>query len=440
MCGVDRGRDGVGGDGVGQDDSGVEHEHPIHRKDTEDTLFTVGTPLGTNLDAYIDLPKDFHGDIERLRSRRGFDEGDTYRVLGSVSIASPAQLRLDSTDYPDWVVERYLQLPENLPTRVIDEAARVATGSTNPYDIALAYEAYLRTFEVDLTVPTTPARRDVVDYLLFDLRRGYFDYLSTAMTVMLRTHGVPARIAVGYALDPDDREGTTFSVRKNDAYSWVEVFFPSYGWIEFNPSGELLLGGNFRPSEQVSNGEYPEIPIGDPFLVEDLFNLPDLSPLGLLLEGRQQVGDGWAPWTLIWSLGGALLVIVLVTLGGRTYWVWGLRSLDGVPRQWAAIERLASWAGFQTPANESARQWGRRVGVELDHETAAVALSEAYEEARYGPPDLERIELNETSVPYQLLRNALLRHIFRLKSQRPLTTADEASPNTESREGGSAEP
>ena len=86
--------------------------------DDEDTLFSVGAPLGANIDSVTDLPETFAGDIERIRSQEELREGDRYRVAGSVSLASPDQLRADSANYPEWVRERYLQLPDDLPERV----------------------------------------------------------------------------------------------------------------------------------------------------------------------------------------------------------------------------------------------------------------------------------------------------------------------------------
>ena len=380
--------------------------------DDEDTLFSVGTPLGANIDSVVDLPETFQGDIERLRSQEDLQEGDRYRVAGSVSIARPDQLRADSANYPEWVRERYLQLPDDLPERVYTEAARVTEGVTNPYDLAKAIEAYLREFDVDMSVRATPARRDVVDFFLFDLERGYFDYFSTAMTVMLRTQGVPARVAVGYVLDPEDFEAGSFSVRKNDAYSWVEVYFPTYGWVDFNPSEELLLvgtglGGFLTNAE---NTEIPELPL-------------DLIPLGSLgVDGADALADLLAPvdfqrssgppWVAIWSVGGVLAAMAAASLGARVYWVWGLRGLSGMPRQWGGVERLAGWAGLRAEESETVRQWGERLGDALERSEEAAALSTAFEEARYGPPDLERTDAVETDQAYRALRNALASRLF----------------------------
>ena len=386
--------------------------------DDEETLFSIGTPLGANIDSIADLPETFPGDIERIRSQVDLQEGDRYRVAGTVSIASPNDLRADGVNYPDWVRERYLQLPDDLPDRVRDEAARVTEGVTNPYDLAKAIEAYILEFELDMGVRSAPSRRDAVDFFLFDLQRGYFDYFSTAMTVMLRTQGVPARVAVGYVLDPEDFAEGTFAVRKNDAYSWVEVYFPTYGWVDFNPSDELTLVGTTigdlidgTTEMEFLDVEFELIPIENPLADQGELLNQLLAPVEL----EREAGP---PWTIIWSVGGVAAALVIVSLGSRVYWVWGLRGLSGMPRQWGSIERLAGWAGLRADESETVRQWGERIGETLERPEEATALSTAFEEARYGPPDLERTDAEETGDAYRILRNALAARIFGRRAAR----------------------
>ncbi len=377
--------------------------------DDEEALFSTGTPLGANIDARADLPRSFAGDIERLRARDGFSNGDRYRVLGSVSLATPDQLRADSAAYPAWVRERYLQLPDDLPERVTAAATAAAeeAGAANPYDRTLAIQALLREFETDFGVPSAPSRRDAVDYLLFDLQRGYFDYFATAMTVMLRTQGVPARIAVGYLLDPEDFAADgSFSVRKDDAYSWVEAFFPTYGWVEFLPGEALVVlgeGPGLLTGE--ASGEFIELPL-DVLPLETLTGEDAELTLDELLTPFPS-GAAGPPRALFWGIGGALAALAAALLGGRLLWAWGLRGLRGMPRQWGGVERLAGWAGLRAADSESARRWGERLGEALGRPDEAEALSAAFEEARYGPPDLERTSADETADAYRALRNAL---------------------------------
>ncbi len=384
--------------------------------DGEETLFSVGTPLGANIDTVTDRPEAFAGDIERIRSQQDLVEGDRYRVAGSVSIASPNQLRADSANYPEWVRERYLQLPDDLPERVVVEAARVTEEVTNPYDLTVAIQDYIREFETDYSVRSAPSRRDVVDFLLFDLQRGYFDYFSTAMTVMLRTQGVPARVAVGYVLDPTDYLDGTFSVRKNDAYSWVEVYFPTYGWVEFNPSDDLILvDGALADILLAAEQELaPALPV-DILPIETILD-EGVIEFDEILTPTELERSAGPPWVIIWSVGGVLVVVLLFTSGTRLYWSWGLRGLSGVPRQWGGIEQLSRWAGLQADESETVRQWGNRLGDSLERPEEAAALSTAFEQTRYGPPDLDRSDEDASGEAYRALRNALAARIFGRRS------------------------
>lgn len=164
-----------------------------------------------------------------------------YRVESLVPVASPAQLRAAGTGYPDWIKNRYLALPDSVPNRVKSLAQEVTAGSATPYDRALALESYLRTFPYSLAVNAPPSQREVADYFLFDLKRGYCDYYATTMVVMARATGLPARLVVGYAPGKFDAAQSAFIVTEADAHSWVEVYFPNIGWIEFEPTASRPL-------------------------------------------------------------------------------------------------------------------------------------------------------------------------------------------------------
>jgi transglutaminase-like putative cysteine protease len=378
--------------------------------DGESVVLSAGTPLATNVSANVETPKGFDGDIERIESRRGLNAGDTYNSIGSESTATAEQLHAAGTDYPDWVKQRYLQVPKNLPQRVRDETQRVAGGATTPYGKAEAIEEYLRTFPYDLAVESPPAGRDTVDFLLFDLKRGYFDYQSTAMAVMLRTVGIPARVAVGYVLDPANAEETRYTIKKDAAYSWVEVFFPKYGWVNFNPTQDRPAGG---AGGAISGAafENPDIPSLDNLFGDDLEKpIPD-NITGALNETPVQTGQ--PPWTLIWSLVAALVVVAATFLAGRLTWNWGLGGLDARGRLWAKTQRLGRWARLGPAPAETAREWSRRMGDTIAMPDDAGRLADAYEEARYGRPDLQRVDDAEASSAYVRLRNTLLGTILR---------------------------
>ncbi len=162
-------------------------------------------------------------------------EGREYSVISAIPAPTVAELRGAGEDYPQEITGGYLSLPA-IPDRVRDLAASLTAQAETPYDKALAIETYLHALEYDLEIPAPPPGEDVSDYVLFQTRRGYCDYYATAMTVMLRVVGVPARYAAGYAMGRYDYGRGVYVVARRDRHAWTEVYFPQYGWVEFEPT------------------------------------------------------------------------------------------------------------------------------------------------------------------------------------------------------------
>jgi hypothetical protein len=200
-----------------------------------DQLFAAGTILAADQDYQIAWrrsspsagPDIFGGSIA----------DSTYRVRSLVTIPDQDRLRAIGSEYPQGIRERYLTLPDTLPQRVLAQALQLTATQPNLYDRALALESYLRGFPYTLDVPLPPFGVDVVDYFLFDLQQGYCDYYATAMVVLARAAGIPARLVMGYAGGSYDIERDVIVVTEADAHSWAELYFPETGWVEFEPTG-----------------------------------------------------------------------------------------------------------------------------------------------------------------------------------------------------------
>ncbi|MCS7062005.1 MAG: transglutaminase-like domain-containing protein [Anaerolineae bacterium] len=184
-----------------------------------------------------------------------------YRVDSLVSNAPESVLREVRAEYPDWILDRYLQLPDTLPIRVRTLARDLTATAPTLYDRARAIEAHLRTYSYTLDLPPPPLGRDVVDYFLFDLRRGYCDYFATSMVVLARAAGLPARVAVGYATGTYDPRAARYAVVGTDAHSWAQVYFPGHGWIDFEPTSSRPLIE--RPLES-SQRDLSAVPLSAP--------------------------------------------------------------------------------------------------------------------------------------------------------------------------------
>ncbi|HXD10160.1 MAG TPA: transglutaminase domain-containing protein [Anaerolineales bacterium] len=163
-----------------------------------------------------------------------------YKVDSYVPMATVDKLRITSTEYPQDILDKYLVLPREVPERVRKLAQEITAGKANPYDKAKAIETYLRAnYPYDLNVPGPPPDRDVADFFLFDLKRGYCDYYATAMVVLSRANSIPARFVSGYAPGSYDAANAQYVVREMDAHSWAEVYFPAIGWVEFEATGSI---------------------------------------------------------------------------------------------------------------------------------------------------------------------------------------------------------
>ncbi len=146
-------------------------------------------------------------------------------------------------NYSDNIYEKYLQLPESLPSRVEDLAISLTTQIDNNYEKVKAIEYYLsNNFNYTLTPTSTPEENDFVDYFLFEGKEGYCVYYATAMTVMVRTLGIPARYVEGYKMPsesyitPDGFPTNIYLVTNENAHAWVEVYLEGFGWIPFEPT------------------------------------------------------------------------------------------------------------------------------------------------------------------------------------------------------------
>lgn len=173
---------------------------------------------------------------QRIRIGRSEDNETRYTVISNVSTASPRQLRSASQEYPESIKERYLTVPESTwGLKGLVEG--ITKNLNNPYDKAMAIQNYLiANYGYDLNAPPTPSGEDAVGYFLFKSRKGYCSIFASSMVVMCRQAGIPARWVTGFSTGEYDKKDKKYHVRLKDAHAWAELYFPGYGWIQFDPT------------------------------------------------------------------------------------------------------------------------------------------------------------------------------------------------------------
>lgn len=147
-----------------------------------------------------------------------------------------SQLRAAPAVYSNKIQDTYLQLPPGLDPRIKQLAEDVTSHASSPYDKASAIELYLKAhYAYTLDLRGDPGD-DPLAYFLFTRRAGHCEYFASAMAIMLREIGIPSRYATGFLPGEFNDIGGDYIIRASDAHAWVEVYFPGYGWMTFDPT------------------------------------------------------------------------------------------------------------------------------------------------------------------------------------------------------------
>jgi transglutaminase-like putative cysteine protease len=186
-----------------------------------------------------------------------------YQVRSFIFDFSEDVLQTSTNDLPDIIAETYLQIPPELPERVHELALTLTGQAATPYEKAKAIETYLRQFEYTLDIPAPPEDRDLVDYFLFDLQKGYCDYYASAMVILARAAGLPARLAVGYSTGSYDYTRQFFVVSEANAHAWPEIYLEPVGWVPFEPTASLTTF-NWLGDMDLRPPDVPMLPVEEP--------------------------------------------------------------------------------------------------------------------------------------------------------------------------------
>ena len=241
------------------------------------------------------LREDAYGTFHTPQQLR---PGQTYSVVSYLPNLNAKVLRQDD------VMER---LPDHLGTyvdarplspRAAQLAEDVAGSATTYYDKVMAVTTYLqRTYRYHLDLPPVPAGRDAVDWFLFDVKTGYCEQFATAVALMLRSLGVPARLATGYSIGDYDPVLNQAVVREHDAHAWVEVWFPHHGWVPVDPTpGVSPLAATRFPSHWAGGGIarlIPHLAIGAPVAALGSLGVLDVVPVALAVGLMVVLAYAW---------------------------------------------------------------------------------------------------------------------------------------------------
>jgi transglutaminase-like putative cysteine protease len=402
---------------------------------TGNVIFAAGQPVRVSLKATADIfvLEQEQGvslplaEIAMLHRREAvLRPGDRYLAVSSLSGARVEDLQEAGTDYPAWVTDSYLDLPPDLAPQVGELARQITAEAATPYDQAVAIEQFLRGFTYNDQIPAPPSGVNAVNYFLFDVQEGYCDYYASSFAMMARTLGIPARVVAGYSQGEYLAEADVYRVREYNGHSWPEVFFPGYGWIEFEPTAaELEIVRERRPDTPQL---LPREPFPDLMDDEEIFGPETRSDAG----GSAQP-DGAADQAEAADRGRLGLWIGLASLAGLLGVVAWRRLRPSSPRARQRVlldplftaklyGRLLQWAqrlrlpllSSQTP-NEQA---SALVAAVPEGQAAIQSITDLYVEDLYSPRGPNQRKAEQALIAWMTLQPLLRRTWLQVRLQR----------------------
>jgi len=222
----------------------LEREKLVHYR-------VVMEPIGTNVFFLAPWALSLEGEYRLVAGDSGGAVYDydfqhaisRYEATSDIATPSATELRAAERNYPAKIAEIYLRLPKTgIDGRIPQLAAQITRSAKTDYDKATVIENYLRSrFGYTLQLPQREVKDPIANFL-FERKQGHCEYFASSMAVMLRTLGIPARVVNGFRSDEFNDITGSYVVRAKDAHSWVEAYFPGYGWQTFDPTPAAPAG------------------------------------------------------------------------------------------------------------------------------------------------------------------------------------------------------
>jgi len=392
-------------------------------------IFAAPQPMSIDEPSWAE---NFSGDETALWTTLApLTDGESYQVVSAVSQASIEQLRTAGEQYSVPIRERYLQLPDTLPSRVRVLARQIVTDAeaTNPYDQVAALELWLRVnirYNDQINAPAPG--QDGVDYVLFEKREGYCDYYASALAVMARSLGIPARIATGYAQGQFDSKRGLYQVHQFNAHTWAEVYFPDYGWIQFEPTASQPSIERPREIDAANGANSPGEDRNDPARLggrepEDLEFDPLTGPAsGLDLLKNSTASAAQSTPVLVT---GVIAGLVLLVVGG-VFAAMAWYEKRGTPATasggawaFARLSRMTRWLRLKLSAADTPYEQAKTIGLAVPQRREEIdRLADLYVREQYGRAE---VDLDQTRSIWKRLHWSLWGAGFRRRLPRWLS-------------------
>ncbi len=356
----------------------------------------------------LEALEDSSDDSYNIKPAAGFDtEVDAEEM--SESIESLTALKQKS----DRIYEKYLQLPDELPQRVIDLSASLVASAENDYDKAKAIEEYLAAnYPYNLDVRSTPRDNDFVDYFLFDQKEGYCSYYASALAILSRCAGLPARYVEGYMLPPEPVKDSPnkFVVTNMQAHAWVEIYFEGYGWLAFEPTSPFRSNFYSTRMTGVSYGTGYDVAYSDYMNMMEQYANQDFGQFDFEVQESKGLSTTTIMLLALASLiilFGALISFNMAASRYRLYKLTSLAARESIVNFYDYYEKVLSLLGLGLMPSETPSEYSERIDSRMYFGSMKFKnITDIFIKYRYGPDEATEKEKQQVCDFYADFMNA----------------------------------
>ncbi|MHB8104340.1 MAG: DUF4129 domain-containing transglutaminase family protein [Dehalococcoidales bacterium] len=364
-----------------------------------DVIFTNGGFISSDIAVRINTGAG--GDITSITTPRILDPGERYTVTSYVPTATESGLLGAGDVYPDSILRVYLQLPAGFPGDIRQLSENVTANSTTPYDKVKAVLGYLSQYRYQLEINPLPPGADSVEYFLFTSKTGFCLHFASAAVVMLRSVGIPARLAVGYL--PGDPGNTAGQYLLKDKYfhAWPQVYFPGYGWVdvEATPVGATSLVSISSPFVSSTNiAESPQWDVWLGAIAPQINNITNFNVENILGSSAPDETDSLSfpaklGRAILFVLAGALIIAVVIGLivlirSLSFRWLWRVDRQAVAYGTYINMCRLAAMVGLVPRPQQTPLEFAAVLVEALPQEAESLNyITRVYMENRFGGRD-----------------------------------------------------
>lgn len=307
----------------------------------------------------------------------------SHRIKGSANAIADEMRRLLKKRAEDIKVKDTV-LPQELPDRVYELAKEITKDYDTTYDKVKAIEAYVSQYTYTKSPGSVKEGEDFVDAFLFDGKQGYCTYYASAMTILARCIGIPARYVEGYLCKFDEKSGTSYLVRNSSAHAWVEIYFEGIGFLTFEPTSAYQ--SYCYPTWEVEEKNYED----DEITYEDIhiekIDRPISQPAIVIEEEAPHTYIGLV--IALCCLGGMLVLFFLVVLLLYVRFQKIRRKAspeEQIRLRYLRIELYLKRIGYQRAESETLLSFAQRVEEQVsDCNITYLLLTNLYMEHLYG--------------------------------------------------------